>query len=357
MQRITSLTTTNTTIYAEWTTIDPASDILRIVSQASARIFVGPDLCRNTDWLDISENFAQDVMIGAEKLKQWKPMLRPIAQFFVPEIQRVHANHDKAYQLLRPILQSRAVAETQSEYQKPNDMIRWVQQRARAKADKSVDFREQSKIQMLTATAAIHTTRLAITHVLFDLAANPKYIEPLRQELKDALAQTDGIFTKQSLTRLKKLDSFMKESQRLNPPSVATFVRKVLTPVTLPSGLHLPRGVVVQCNTAAIEETPPEWGDPHKFDGFRFHRLREAPENTHKYQFSMTTIDSMGFGHGRSACPGRFYASNQIKMIVGHMILNYDVALEDGQTERPRNLMFEANVLAPAAKWRFRKCS
>ena len=33
------------------------------------------------------------------------------------------------------------------------------------------------------------------------------------------------------------------------------------------------------------------------------------------------------FGYGRHACPGRFFATNEIKMIVAKMILDYDIKM------------------------------
>lgn len=176
-------------------------------------------------------------MIGGEKLKAWRPFLRPIAQYLIPEVRRIQADHEEAYQLLRPILEARdkAEAEAGDEYKKPNDMLEWIRTRAIKNNDKSVDYREQAKIQLLTATAAIHTTRLATLHVLFDLAARPEYIDPLRDELKETLAETNGVLTKQTLTHLKKLDSFMKESQRHNPPSLGKFVcTLILILITFP---------------------------------------------------------------------------------------------------------------------------
>lgn len=206
----------------DWTPVNLNDLLLRVISQASARIFVGPSLNRSKEWLAISEKFAIDVMLGAEKLKAWRPILRPIAQYFIPEIRRIQADHEEAYQLLRPILQEREKAriDASTDGKKNNDMLEWIRMRAIKNNDPSVDFREQAKIQLLTATAAIHTTRLAALHVLFDLAARPEYIDPLREELREVLAETDGVLTKQTLTHLKKLDSFMKESQRHNPPSL-----------------------------------------------------------------------------------------------------------------------------------------
>jgi len=42
---------------------------------------------------------------------------------------------------------------------------------------------------------------------------------------------------------------------------------------------------------------------------------------------SAATLDRafLGFGFGRHACPGRFFAIHEIKIFVAHMLLHYDV--------------------------------
>ena len=125
-------------------------------------------------------------------------------------------------------------------------------------------------------------------------------------------------------------------------------------PIDLSNGFHIPSGTVVQCNTNIFEESPPAWGDPNEFDGFRFYKLRRNPEDTNRYQFASISYDSMQFGLGNDACPGRFFASNQIKIILVHILQNYDIKLKEG-TGRPKNIMFEVNVLAdPTASVLFR---
>ena len=52
----------------------------------------------------------------------------------------------------------------------------------------------------------------SFTHALFHLAARTQYIEPLREEVERVIAE-DG-WTKQSMTKMRKLDSFLKEVQR-----------------------------------------------------------------------------------------------------------------------------------------------
>ncbi|PTB65505.1 cytochrome P450 [Trichoderma citrinoviride] len=338
----------------DWTPVDLHETLLRIVAQASARIFVGYPMCRNEEWLECSTKFALDVMTGGEKLKLWHPWLRPFAQYWIPEMRQIRGDHQRALDLLMPELKKRAAEATAIDAVPRQDMIEWMQQRARKIGDKSFNYKELANLQMLTATAAIHTTRLAIIHALYDIAAHPEYIEPLRQEIQEVT--NNGSLQKQHLTQMKKLDSFMKESQRHSPPSVATYQRKVMIPVKLSNGFQIPAGTVVQCNTNILDETPSAWGDAHAFDGFRFYRLRENPEDANKFQFASPSYDSMQFGFGNDACPGRFFASNQIKIVLSHILSSYDIKFDDSVKGRPKNFMFEVNVLAdPTVKVLFKK--
>ncbi|KAI8628807.1 cytochrome P450 [Xylariaceae sp. FL1651] len=340
----------------EWTPIDLHDKLLGVVAQASARIFVGYPMCRNEEWLECTTKFALDVMTGGEKLKQWHPWLRPIAQYFVPEMTRIRGDHQRAFELLLPELEKRSKDAGSTRPKQRNDMIEWMQQRAKKLGDKSFDNKELANLQMLTATAAIHTTRLTIIHALYDLAARPEYIEPLRREIAEVLKDSNGALRKQHLTQMRKLDSFMKESQRHNPPSIATFQRKAMIPIDLSNGFHIPAGTIVQCNTNMLDEAPPEWGDPYAFDGFRFYRLRKDAQDVNKFQFASPSYDSMQFGFGNDACPGRFFASNQIKIILAYILSHYDFKFEDHVIGRPNNIMFEVNVLTdPTTKVLFKK--
>jgi cytochrome P450 len=56
-----------------------------------------------------------------------------------------------------------------------------------------------------------------------------------------------------------------------------------------------------------------------------------APRNA----TSTVSLDNafLGFGFGRFACPGRFFALNELKLFVAHMVLNYDVECLDRRPE------------------------
>jgi cytochrome P450 len=65
---------------------------------------------------------------------------------------------------------------------------------------------------MVASFAAVHTTAMDITHAIYNLATYAEYQKPLRQELEKVLEADNGILIKSSMTRLKKMDSFIKES-------------------------------------------------------------------------------------------------------------------------------------------------
>lgn len=55
----------------------------------------------------------------------------------------------------------------------------------------------------------------SFTHALFSLAAEPeKYVPAMREEVERVIKE-DG-WTKVAMTKMRKLDSFLKETQRFN---------------------------------------------------------------------------------------------------------------------------------------------
>jgi cytochrome P450 len=57
----------------------------------------------------------------------------------------------------------------------------------------------------------------AFTQALFYLATHQKYVDSLREEVDAVIAEFG--WTKAGLDHMHKVDSFIHESQRLNPPS------------------------------------------------------------------------------------------------------------------------------------------
>jgi cytochrome P450 len=95
--------------------------------------------------------------------------------------------------------------------------------------------------------------------------------------------------------------------------------------------------------TNAINFDADLYPDPETFDGLRFYKLRHSsPENEKKFQLTSITKEQMQFGMGRHACPGRWIASHQVKLILIHLLDKYDFKLKNGEG-RPKTVLFQTN--------------
>jgi cytochrome P450 len=94
---------------------------------------------------------------------------------------------------------------------------------------------------------------------------------------------------------------------------------------------------------------------PEVFDGFRYYKMRLNPDESHRHQFATTESNVLNFGHGKYSCPGRFFASLEIKNILVRLLMNYDFKLPDGET-RPPNLSAHEYIFPnPEGRILFRK--
>lgn len=66
------------------------------------------------------------------------------------------------------------------------------------------------------------------------------------------------------------------------------------------------------------------YDNPLEFDGHRFIRMRQIPGEDKNAHLVSTSEKHIGFGHGQHACPGRFFAANEVKIALCHLLLKYD---------------------------------
>ena len=66
-----------------------------------------------------------------------------------------------------------------------------------------------------------------------------------------------------------------------------------------------------------LHENPDQWGER------RFLMLRSQEGKERTFQLVLTSPDYLAFGHGQHACPGRFFAANQIKVALCHLLIKY----------------------------------
>lgn len=120
------------------------------------------------------------------------------------------------------------------------------------------------------------------------------------------------------------------------------------------SGTTLPVGTMTTAATAAIATDPDTFGaDSNSFDGHRFQTLRlENKTGGSSLKMGMATEDSLGFGFGSQACPGRFFAVNLIKLMLAKLLTRWDLALEKNGEKwlggRPKYEYYDFSVVPPS---------
>lgn len=101
--------------------------------------------------------------------------------------------------------------------------------------------------------------------------------------------------------------------------------------ITAPNGVdfgdfHIPRGVRVAAPNHRIQRDPEVYHEADRYNAFRY----SAPGGSEQagaylqqkqHSLSMPSDNFLAWGHGRHACPGRFFAAHLMKIV----LVNYDV--------------------------------
>ncbi|KAJ4422541.1 hypothetical protein N0V82_002769 [Gnomoniopsis sp. IMI 355080] len=334
--------------FADWQEVNIHDKLCRIVGMISGRLFIGPEACRSEEYLDAAINYTMDVMKAQRAVQSMRPWLRPFMAHRLPEIKNLYKRIDEADAFMRPLVEERKklYADKSSASDVPEDFLQWMLETN----DTTYNF---ARVQLGLTFAAIHTTVLTATNAFYNLAAvDESVLAELQDEAKQALSENDWVFTSKCLQSMKKLDSFLRETLRMNPASMASFQRKLLKDIRLSNGQFIPAGATIEVPAVAVNNDPELFPNPEQFDPFRFSRIRDeakadgSDQIAALNQFVSVNQTSLTFGFGRHACPGRFFAANEIKMILANVLMRYEVRMPGGRTERYPNMEFAAMLLA-----------
>ncbi|KAI1191565.1 putative cytochrome P450 [Nemania serpens] len=330
--------------YEDWTPIAAQPKILELVTQMVGRTIVGPDVCRNPEWVPALIGYAQNVFMGAVTLKLVPKIAWPIAALFTPQIYRIHRCRRTIRRLVRPVVeQTQAWRHEHPQLWeakvKSGEMttLEWL-----LETSKPEETNVPQLAHRLTGVSfgAAHTTSNTITNALMDLANDfERWAPPLREEIENIVGRDASRLTNADLSKMWKLDSFLKESQRFHPPSKLSVNRKMMQDHTLSTGEVLPKDAHISFAGVPMSLAEPTFENPEEFDGFRFERLRRDKQTDHNgLQFTSSYSGSLHFGHGRYMCPGRFMGSLISKLLIIEFLQRYDMKLKPGG--RPKNIMF-----------------
>ncbi|KAH9906752.1 cytochrome P450 [Xylariomycetidae sp. FL2044] len=302
-----------------------------LVDAVTSRVFVGKESCHEQVWKDALTNLPGDVEITKLILLPFPRFVRPFIAPLIPRRNRIFQQRAEVRDLLFPVPRTTPVSD------EPSVLKFFVE------SQKDTDPDTITARLLILSGAALHTSSMALTHAIFDLCVMPEYVEPLRLEAQASYSEDNGQWRLSTVQRLRRLDSFLKESQRLNNSGFLGFNRVAMDTVTLSDGLVIPRGTKISLPGGPMRYDRQFYEQADRFDGFRFYRPDEG-ETTIQRDFVGIEPGNLSWGNGRFTCPGRWYASAMLKLIVANLLLSYDISFPEGEIERPANRKYDLHV-------------
>ncbi|VDB84335.1 unnamed protein product [Peniophora sp. CBMAI 1063] len=333
-----------------WKEIPAVTKIQRIVSRVSNRLFVNLPLCRDRDWMQLNIDYTIDVAQGASALKVTPAPFKPLISWLLTKLR---AQRRLANKLVGSVIRERLhdFNEGSEKWEdRPNDLISWLIEGC------PPELRTVSSLtdRLLTVNfAAIHTSSITFSNAVYRLADNPEWAEPMREEVERVVA-TDG-WSKLSLSKMHRVDSFIRETQRVQAISLLSLQRWTMKPFTFSNGVKVPAGYQITSASEMLQHDPAHHGEhAATFDPWRWATIRENESQALKHQMVATAPTLLHFGHGKHACPGRFFAANELKAMLAHLVLEYDVRFKAGESRLP-SMEIEHNILPPQMHIEIRK--
>ncbi|KAJ5766300.1 uncharacterized protein N7511_003916 [Penicillium nucicola] len=286
--------------------------MLRLIS----KVLVGDPLCRDPVAVNLFVKYGSAVPVSGPKIAWLPTFLKPLlGPYFAAS--RMHTQLSK--------LVAQQIRQAEGKTKEPQNigdwMWKWVEEEAAGV------YNEIHVAQLVIAAlfGSVHSAGMVLATCLFEITLRPEYIEPLQEEAKRAERQF-GVLGREAIESMTKLDSFIKECQRYRPLAPASLVRVATQDYTFKNGLTIPKGTSVLTPNLPMLRDEQYYDRPHEFDGFRFHRLGQATGRPDSFKIAGLSPKSRQFGDGRHTCPGKQLAADMLRLILAHILLNFDIA-------------------------------
>ena len=209
----------------DWTCFTVFEKASRIVTMLNGRTFVGLPLSREEDWINSTIMYTTEGDIVAQSLRPYPSMLRYFVAPFLSTVKSLKKHQALVSEKTRPLIEAHLKSHSSSTDSKRSQgsansgkLINWLL----ARYSRAPTAAVIAKDYLLSSAASVPIPASLLTHVLFELASRPEYVSPLRAELEEMM-QKSKEFNFTSLPRLDKMDSFIKECQRLNSHGLSEY--------------------------------------------------------------------------------------------------------------------------------------
>lgn len=176
--------------------------------------------------------------------------------------------------------------------------------------------------------AGIVNTTTTTFWIILRLFADPHLLNSVREEIKGALADSEQANGPNTLStgvvrdKCPTLSAVFRESLRIGSENFS--VRLIKEDTMLANRYFLKKGAVVQISGGVIHSDKSIWGDDvDHFNPGRFLDQRARSGGFHPAAFR-------GFGGGKTLCPGRHFAINEILLLAAMIAVGFDMESVSG---------------------------
>jgi cytochrome P450 len=149
----------------DWTAVPIHEKLVNMVSRISGRIFVGPELCHDPEYLDCATTYTIDMMEAQRAIKKLRPFSKPFFAPQLPEVKRLRERTKRAKQFMEPIILARLLntEKNDEKWEKPDDLLQWFISRYSEQDTWSVE--KLVRFQLHVIFAATETTSSTVTQM------------------------------------------------------------------------------------------------------------------------------------------------------------------------------------------------
>lgn len=304
----------------DWFEWDANAVITDVLTRTFNRIIVGLPTCREPNYTVICRRNSVGVYVSSFLINLFPPWLRGVAGKLLG---RAKYFQTQALRYLESVIKQRMdfLREFGDSWpDEPNDVLSWLM-KAAVNEENEYEARALVARILTISSATTHTSSYTCTQAVLNLAEHSEYQERLTDEAEHSL-RTHG-WSRQCLDSLPHIDSFLKESIRINGLASMSFPRRAVQDFELSDGTRVTKHTLVSA-PFAVHFDPDYYEDPERFVPLRF-----LDHNKARVSNGMVTTSAkyLPFGHGRHACPGRFILGYAIKALVVHILTNYEIRL------------------------------
>ncbi|OQE02539.1 hypothetical protein PENSOL_c002G05991 [Penicillium solitum] len=293
--------------------------VWKMFGHIMSRTFINDkDFYRNPEWINASSEYVELSALAGYELRAFPRWAKRWVAPFLPNCRKLQSLFKRINTLLEPLKEKLDAQSLEIDSKNP---LSFLHEKMEGRSD------ELASMLIALCLVSYDGGGELFTHVLHSVFTNDQLIKDLRSEIVNVVGK-EG-FNKNTLQGLVLMDSVLKEAQRMHPESVLLMQRIALEEVVLPDGLIIPKGTPLMVSACHVIDGS-VWPDGDKFDGYRFFNLRQKADsstNQASYNFTSTSPDHFGFGHGSQACPGRFFASYMQKILLCNVLMKYDVSV------------------------------